>query len=93
MTSQFIKFATLSVAILAVSACTTHGSVKDLPPGEYNSKTSTTNSRGTDTSVSKKTTVGYDAYGNKTAVIEKNTTTDPKGLFNKSKSSTTTTVK
>ena len=93
MTSRFMALAALSVATLAISACTQAQSAKDLPPGEYNTKTKTTNSNGTDTTVNKKTTVGYDAYGNKTAVVKTDTTTDPQGLFNKSKTSTTQVAK
>ena len=87
------KFATLSLAVLAVSACT-HKEVNTLPePGKYEKTTKTTNSDGTDTSVTKKAIVSEDRYGNRSATVKTETTRDPEGLFNKSKSTTTTTVK
>lgn len=94
MNSKFIALATLSIAVLATSACTSNAhTARSLPPGEYNSKTKTTDSNGTDRSVQTKTTVGYDQYGHKKAVVEKETTTDPKGLFNKSKTKSTQVAK
>lgn len=89
------KYAPLALALLAtvaVSACT-QSKIQSLPPGEYTKTTKSTNSDGTDTSVTKKTTVGYDANGNKVGTVNTQTTTDPEGLFNKSKTSTTQTVR
>lgn len=78
-----------AAAILAVTAC--QSAPMTLPPGEYESTHSSTNSYGTKTEQETKTKVYYDEYGNKRAVQEKETTTDPKGLFNKSTTKSTTT--
>ena len=95
MTSKFIALSALSLTVLAVSACTTTptSTIANTPPGTYKSTTKTTNSEGTNTSVEKTTKVGYDANGNKVGTVKTETTTDPKGLMNKSKSTSTTTVK
>ncbi len=77
----------LAAAALNVAACT-HSGAADLPPGQYENKTSSTNSNGTDTSKDTTTTVGYDSYGNKKAVVKSKTTVDPPGLFNKSTTET-----
>ncbi|MBY0406776.1 MAG: hypothetical protein K2Q01_03730 [Rickettsiales bacterium] len=76
------------------SACTPehHPSPTDLPPGEYKSVNKTTDSSGTITTTRDTTNVGVDAYGNKRAVVQKKKTTDPRGLFNKNTSESTTVV-
>lgn len=79
-----------SIAVLClVAACETGPTSK--PPGEYKSTHKTTNSAGTTTKTTEKTNVYYDEYGNKRAVKETETTRDPKGLFNKSTTSSTKT--
>lgn len=91
MNSKFLTLTALSLSVIAVSACT--NTAQDLPPGKYESSKKTTDSNGTNTSVEKTTNVGVDRYGNKTATVKTETTTDPEGLFNKSKTTTTKTVK
>jgi hypothetical protein len=81
------------VALLSVSACMHEKSVLDAPPGKYEKTTSTTDSNGTDVESKKSTTVGYDANGNKQAVVKTKDTVDPPGLFNKTTSSSTEVVK
>ncbi|NCY26759.1 MAG: hypothetical protein EBX37_18580, partial [Alphaproteobacteria bacterium] len=65
----------------------------DLPPGQYHHTTRSVDSAGTSEVDSETTTVGEDAYGNKTAVVSKKKTVDPRGLFNKRSSTTTTVIK
>lgn len=87
-----LKLALLPLTVLAVSACT-HKEANTLPaPGKYEKTTKTTNSDGTDTSVTKRANVTEDRYGNRSATVETETTRDPEGLFNKSKSTSRTTV-
>lgn len=75
----------LTLISMSISGCTQDGT--DLAPGKYESKTSSTDSSGTTTEQKKVTDVTVDEYGNKTAVIKSKTTKDPRGLFNKSTSS------
>ncbi len=91
MTVHKLALMTLCAGALAVTACTSP--VQSLPPGEYEKTTKTTNSNGTDYKTNTKTTVTEDQYGNRKATIQKETTTDPKGLFNKSTTKSTTTVR
>jgi len=72
----------LAAAALNVAACAR--SPADLPPGKYESKTSSTDANNTTTERENSTTVGYDSYGNKKAVVDTKTSRDPPGLFNKS---------
>lgn len=76
---------------LGVSAC--HNNASDLPPGEYEKKTTSTDSRGTKTEREVNTNVTVDQYGNKRAVVETETTKDPRGLFNKETSTTREVIK
>ncbi|PZP55053.1 MAG: hypothetical protein DI586_08035 [Micavibrio aeruginosavorus] len=92
MTKAYTSLALALLATVSVSACT-QSKIQSLPPGQYTTNTKTTQSDGTDTSVKKTTTVGYDANGNKVGTVKTDTTNDPEGLFNKSKTSTTQTVR
>lgn len=84
----------VSAALLGMSACTpTHTTALDNPPGQYEKTTTSTSSNGTDVQHKTSETVGYDANGNKQAVVKDKTTVDPPGLFNKSTSTTTTVEK
>ncbi len=76
-------------ALLGVTACSS--SPRTLPAGEYNKTEKATNSEGTNIEKNTKTHVYYDENGNKRAVQETETTTDPEGLFNKSTSKSTKT--
>lgn len=78
------------VASFGVAGCTNH--VTDLPPGKYESTSKSTDANGTDYETERTTNVSVDRYGNKKAVVEKETSSDPKGLFNKSTSSKKTVV-
>lgn len=82
-----ITLSTLALCALTVGACTS--SPTSLPPGKYESSSTSTNARGTETSTDKTTYVYKDADGNKKAVQKTETSTDPKGLFNKEKTTHT----
>lgn len=90
-----IIFASVALSVvLATSACTENSkSPTNLPPGSYKSSSSSTDASGTDVKTTKTTEVGYDANGNKTAVVKTEKTTDPKGLMNKKKTKTKTVIK
>lgn len=66
---------------------------RTLPPGQYEDNTSSTDSKGTLRESKKVTDVYYDEYGNKKYTTNQKTVTDPKGLFNKSTTSSTQTSK
>ena len=83
----------LTVAAMTATACSEEKSALNLPPGKYENTEKSTDSRGTDVKKDTTTEVGYDAYGNKTAVTKTKTTHDPKGLFNKSTSTKTQVIK
>lgn len=76
----------VSAAILASAACT--AAPTTLPPGEYKKTERSVNQYGTEVTKETETRVYYDQEGNKRAVQETETSTDPKGLFNKSTSKT-----
>lgn len=78
--------ALMGVAVLGLAACQS-----SLPPGHYESSHSTKNPQGTNVKTEKETDVYYDQNGDKKATTKTTTTTDPKGLFNKSKTTTTET--
>ncbi|MGQ0527811.1 MAG: hypothetical protein ACT4OY_07290 [Alphaproteobacteria bacterium] len=78
----------VAASVLAVSACTAHQS--SLPPGEYESKKESVDADGTKRMTTTKTEVVRQQDGSKKAVVEKESSTDPKGLFNKSTSESKT---
>ena len=82
----------VSAVALSMAACTSNRAT-DLPAGTYKQTHKSTNAYGTETTQRKETEVYYDRDGNKKARVETETTKDPEGLFNKSKSTTTTVVK
>ncbi len=84
------KLSVLAVfaAALTLSACHETTPVTTLPPGKYEKTTSSTDANGTTVTRDRETNVTVDEYGNKRAVVESKTTKDPKGLFNKTTSST-----
>ena len=75
-------------AVLSLSACS---SPTNLPAGHYSKTQKSTDARGTEVEKTTNTNVYYDENGNKRAVQETETSRDPKGLFNKSTSSSTRT--
>lgn len=90
MTFKTLTILAASVALIGVTACT-NNSPADLPPGKYEKTTKSTNADGTTTTRRTTTEVDQDRYGNKSATRETETTSDPKGLFNKSKSTSRST--
>lgn len=83
-------FLTVSLAVLALGACTS-APVTTLPPGQYEHRTTSTNAAGTEVDKTTQTDVYYDQNGNKRATQQTRTTTDPKGLFNKTTTKSTKT--
>ncbi len=73
--------------VFAIGACAV--TPKTLPPGEYTRTEKSTNAAGTTTEKTTNTNVYYDQYGNKRAVHETETSTDPEGLLNKETTTTT----
>jgi hypothetical protein len=80
-------------SLLVMSACTPTRTVLDKPPGKYEKTTSSTSADGTTVEKTNSASVGYDANGNKQAVVKTQTTVDPPGLFNKSTTTSTEVVK
>lgn len=78
-----------ALSIVGLAAC---AETNTLPPGKYESSSSHVSNDGTKTTVDKDTNVYYDRYGNKKTTVKTETTKDPKGLFNKEKTTTTKTV-
>ena len=89
--TSFTKLSVIAVftAAFALSACheTHKSSAADLPPGKYEKSTTSTDANGTTITRDQETNVTVDEYGNKRAVVESKTTKDPKGLFNKTTTS------
>lgn len=83
---RFFALLGVSAAILTIAACT--AAPTTLPPGQYEKTEKSVNQYGTEVSKETQTRVYYDQEGNKRAVQETETSTDPKGLFNKSTSKT-----
>ena len=75
-----------SAAVIALVGCT--AAPTTLPPGEYSKTEKSVNEYGTEVTKKSETRVYYDEEGEKRAVQETETSTDPKGLFNKSTSKT-----
>jgi hypothetical protein len=78
--------------VMALSGCM-HNNAKDLPPGRYERSSTTVDSKGTARASESSTNVYYDENGHKKSTVDTKTSTDPKGLFNKSTTKTHATVK
>ena len=76
---------------LALSGCM-YDHPRGVPPGQYQQTTKSVDSHGTERQIDTSTNVYYDQYGNKKAVVDEKTSTDPKGLHNKSTTETRTTT-
>lgn len=74
---------TLPIIGLSLGGCM-YERHENLPPGQYEHSTSSVDARGTARTDNTSTRVYYDQYGNKKYTTDKTTTTDPKGLMNKS---------
>jgi hypothetical protein len=86
MTKQLFALLAVSTTVLTLSACSPERTALDVPPGNYEKTTSSTDAKGTTTKTQNSTDVSVDKKGNKTAVIKSKTTKDPKGLMNKTTS-------
>jgi len=82
----------MPVTALIMSGCMMEPT-KTLPPGQYEDNASSVDSNGTLRETKKATDVYYDQYGNKKYTTTQKTVTDPKGLFNKTTTSSTHTSK
>ena len=89
MTKTILTLTALSVVTLGLTACETVGWPTSKAPGTYKSSSESTSPNGTKTTTDQTTHVYRDPSGNKKAVVETETKTDPKGLFNSSTSKTT----
>lgn len=89
MKKTFFALIAAGTLALAVTACTHESNAANLPPGEYEKTTRSTDAHGTTTVRKSYTDVEVDEYGNKRAVVETKTTKDPRGLFNKRTTSQT----
>lgn len=82
----------MPVTALILTGCMMEQS-RTLPPGQYEDNSSSVDSKGTLRETNKETDVYYDQYGNKKYTTTQKTVTDPKGLFNKSTTSSSHTSK
>ena len=83
MNNQLLTIVAVAASAFIVSACTGERNAASLPPGKYEKTTKSVNADGTNVTNKSTTNVTVDEYGNKKAVVEQKTTTDPKGLLNK----------
>ena len=84
--------ALLAVSMLGLAACSTEKAHTLPAPGVYETNRTDVNSAGTKTTTRTTTNVTQDANGNRSASTSTKTSNDPKGLFNKSTTSSTRTV-
>ena len=89
MTKTILTLTALSVVTLGLAACETAGWPTSKPPGTYKESHESTNAAGTKTTTNQTTHVYRDPSGDKKAVVETKTKTDPEGLFNSSTTKTT----
>lgn len=89
MKKLFLTLTAVTAATLGLAACSSWDSPTNKPPGTYKSSSESTNAYGTTTKTDKTTYVYRDASGDKKAVTKTETSTDPKGLFNKQTSTST----
>ena len=85
MKTLALRTSAIVLVITSLSACAP--AATSLPPGEYEKTTTSTDANGTTTKRTSSTDVSVDADGKKRAVVESKTTKDPRGLFNKSTTS------
>ncbi len=78
-----VSVAGIFLVALALSSCAERNRPVSLLPGEYTQTSRTVDSQGTERDQESVTNVYYDANGNKRVAVDKTTSVDPKGLFNK----------
>lgn len=86
MKKTFLTAILISTAALGLAACESWPTSK--PPGTYKTTSQSTNAQGTKTTTDQTTYVYRDGSGNKKATVKTETSSDPKGLFNKQKTET-----
>ncbi len=89
MTKTILTVLALFAVAFTATAC--QSAPTTLPPGEYKKTSESTDANGTTTKTTTKTDVSRNSDGTKSATVKKETSTDPKGLFNKSTSTKTET--
>lgn len=90
MTKTLLTLTALSIVTLGLAACeTTPWSPTSKAPGTYKTSTESTDASGTKRTTDQTTHVYRDPSGNKKAVVETESKTDPKGWFNSSTTKTT----
>ncbi len=89
MSKTFFTITALSLTLVGLTACMNAAGPTSKPPGTYKSSHETTGADGTKRTTDQTTYVYRDPSGDKKAVVQTETTKDPKGLFNKQKSETT----
>ncbi len=83
-----ILAATAIIAALSLTACKPKAT--DLPAGQYESSTKSTDANGTEHERTTTTDIHQNPDGSKDAVIHQETTRDPEGLMNKQTTGETT---
>jgi hypothetical protein len=78
----------VTLVALSLSSCM-YNKHKDLPPGQYERSSASVDSNGTARSTKSSTNIYYDKYGHRKSDVNTKTSTDPKGLFNKTTTTTT----
>jgi hypothetical protein len=87
MTKTILTLTALSLAMFGLAACESWPTSKE--PGTYKTSTEATDATGTKRTTDQTTHVYRDASGEKKAVVQTETKTDPKGLFNSDTTKTT----
>ena len=89
---KYLLYIAIPLTALMLSACMYH-EPRSLPPGQYEDNSSSVDSKGTSRETKVSTDVYYDENGNKQYRTSRKTVTDPKGLFNKTTSTSSHTTK
>lgn len=80
--------AVMILSIIMLSACTETRPA----PGTYETTKTSTDANGTTSKTNNTTNIYYDKNGKMHGTVEKETTTDPKGLMNKTTTQSTTKI-
>jgi hypothetical protein len=91
MTRSSFSLLLIPAAVLTLSACTPAENASTLAPGTYEHSSTRTDANGTTYETKRTTDVEVDRYGNKSATVKTEQSKDPKGLFNKSSNTSTST--
>jgi hypothetical protein len=83
MNKNLTTILALSALALGLNACMDMKNAMDTPESKYENTSSSTDRNGTQTTRQTSSEVGTDMQGRKHSVIKTKTTSDPKGLMNK----------